>query len=80
MIRTRKLVGENNPQNDIVRQVLVERRVREHAELLQLDDRQRRAVDETNQIRPACVRSLIGSYEGFRAAIHRQTNGSSGDR
>ena len=39
----------------VVRQVLVERRARGHAGLLQLDDHQRQAVDEADQIRPAGV-------------------------
>jgi len=38
-----------------VRQVLVERRARGHAGLLQLDDHQRQAVDEADQIRSADV-------------------------
>ena len=39
----------------VVRQVLVERRARGHAGLLQLDDHQRQAVDEADQIRAAGV-------------------------
>ena len=38
-----------------MRQVLVESRAHGHAGLLQLDDHQRQAVDETDQIRPAGV-------------------------
>ena len=40
----------------VVRQVLVERCARGHAGLLQLDDHQRQAVDEADQIRPAGVK------------------------
>ena len=39
----------------VVRQVLVERRARGHAGLLQLDDHQWQADDEADQIRPAGV-------------------------
>jgi len=39
----------------VVRQVLVERRARGHAGLLQFDDHQRQAVDEAHQIRAAGV-------------------------
>lgn len=39
----------------VVRQIFVERRARGHAGLLQLDDHQRQAVDETDQIRAAGV-------------------------
>lgn len=35
--------------------VVIERRARRHARLLQLDDHQRQAIDETDQIRPAGV-------------------------
>ncbi len=39
----------------VVREVLVERRARRHAGLLQLDHHQRQAVDEADEIRPAGV-------------------------
>ena len=39
----------------VVRQVFIERRARGHAGLLQLDDHQRQAVDEADQIRAAGV-------------------------
>jgi len=38
-----------------VRRVLIERRARGHAGLLRLDDHQRQAVDEADQIRAAGV-------------------------
>ena len=49
----------------VARQVFVERRVRGHAGLLQLDDHQRQAVDEAQQIRPVGVQSLIENCDGF---------------
>ena len=62
-----------------MRQILVERRARGHTGLLQLDDHQRQAVDEADQIRPAGVErardaELADQQEGIVRWIPQRTS------